>query len=496
MKSLLKKMVMGGLSVVMIAATLTGCSTATNSEKGGSNEKRTKISMMFPLYTEPPQKNDVWKMIEDRFNIELELMAVPNNSYEEKLKVTLASGSMPDLLLWTKFPDSEFNKYAEEGAFAELDDRIKSLPNIMKTPEAVFENARVDGKLYGVPRPRALTRAAVMIRQDWLENLGLPVPKTLDDFYKTAIAFTKDDPDGNNKPDTFGITLGENLSHLDPLWAAFDAGYGWKVQEDGTLISDAISPGSKQALEWLSKLYQEGGLDKDFAVLKNTQVWEKIEGGKAGILLGGQTSDYARYVDNLSKIDPKAKLIMIEPPVGPTGKSGFGETSGFSGQWVIPAKTNDDKISKLLELIEWMSSEEAYSLKRHGIEGVHHTKDSSGNIQMNIDKFKAEGVDATIQHNPFDPNFYVVTTAPEDVQQHQKNNLDMVQNMGVKNPAISYIAPSALDKLADLTKLRDEEFVSIVMGKLPLADFDRYAQEWLDKGGAKITEETNAWYHK
>ncbi|UQZ86807.1 Lipoprotein LipO precursor [Paenibacillus konkukensis] len=487
------------------ATTLLGCSMVPGAEdnppaasKEGASDsggtKRLKISMMFPLYNEPPQKNEVWKMIEDKFNIEFEPMAVPNNSYEDKLKVTLASGDMPDIILWTKYPDPELNTYVAQGAFAPLDDLIKASPNIMKTPQGIFDNIKIDGKLYGVPRTRALNRSAVMIRKDWLDNLGLPVPATMDDVYKTAVKFTTDDPDKNGKADTFGIAFGENVSHMDPLFMAFDSGAGWRVMEDGTLMNDAITPGKKQALEWLRKLYQDGGLDKDFAVLKNTQVWEKLEGGKAGILLGGQTSDYARYVENLAKVDPKANLIMIKPPAGPTGKFGYSETSGFFGEWVIPAKTDKDKLKRIMELLDWQAGDEAYNLKRYGVEGVHHTKNADGTYKINVDKYKADGVDAVIAHNPYDPYSYVVSSAPAAVQKAQKENLDLVRDMGIKNPALSFVAPSAPDKQSDLNKLRDEEYVKLVMGKVPMDDFDRFVQEWLDKGGRQITKETNDWY--
>ncbi|WP_282942712.1 extracellular solute-binding protein [Paenibacillus sp. RC67] len=255
----------------LTATTLIGCSivpgadekkpTANNTTPDSkSSQKRLKISMMFPLYNEPPQKNEVWKYIEDKFNIEFEPMAVPNNSYNDKLKVTLASGDMPDLILWTSYPDPELNKYVEQGAFTQLDEAIKVAPNIMKTPQTIFDNVKINNKLYGIPRTRALNRSAVMIRKDWLDNLGLPVPKTTDELYKTALKFTTDDPDKNGKADTFGIAFGENVSHMDPLYMAFDTGAGWRQMEDGTLMNSDITPGKKQALEWLRKLYQEGGV--------------------------------------------------------------------------------------------------------------------------------------------------------------------------------------------------------------------------------------------
>lgn len=52
---------------------------------------------------------------------------------------------------------------------------------------------------FGVIYPAASNHYFV-IRSDWLKNLNLEIPKTLDDLIKTAQAFTYNDPDGNGRP--------------------------------------------------------------------------------------------------------------------------------------------------------------------------------------------------------------------------------------------------------------------------------------------------------
>ena len=38
-----------------------------------------------------------------------------------------------------------------------------------------------------------------IVRKDWLDELNLPEPATLDDYYNVLKAFTEQDPDGNGK---------------------------------------------------------------------------------------------------------------------------------------------------------------------------------------------------------------------------------------------------------------------------------------------------------
>lgn len=498
-KSKWRKSLPLALAVTMLGGAAVGCAK-TGSDKPADSakpaeKKRIKISSMAPLYGDPPQKTEAWKFIEDKFNIDYEPLMIPNNSSEEKAKLAVASGDMADFMVWESFPSADFSNYADQGAFLALDDYIKDAPNIMKTPQAVWNNVKINGKIYGIPRTRTLNNTAVMIRKDWLDNLGLPVPQTTDELYKTAVAFTKNDPDKNGKADTFGFAVGENLAFLDTIWHAFDTGTSWRVMEDGTLMNSAITPGRKQGLTYLRDLYKEGAIDKDFAVLKTTQVWEKINNGNAGIYIGN-ISDYPKFVEALAKTNPSAKFEMIKLPVGPTGKSGMSEGIGFYGLQVIPAKLEKDKekVKRIIEFIDWQASDEGALFKQYGVEGVYYTKNADGTIKPNTDKLKADAVVNLISHNKYDPYLNVSTTASADVQKKQREMLDYDVDKGVKNPAIGFLAPTQREKGADLTKLRDEFFVNVVMGKRPLEDFDKFASEWLDKGGRQLTKEVNDWY--
>ncbi len=53
------------------------------------------------------------------------------------------------------------------------------------------------------------------IRQDWLDNLGLEVPRTWDEMAAVAEAFVTQDPDGNGEDDTIGILGPGNSDHMN-----------------------------------------------------------------------------------------------------------------------------------------------------------------------------------------------------------------------------------------------------------------------------------------
>lgn len=495
------KAMAGIMTVVLLAGSVIGCSgkkeeaASPGGEAAAPSAATQKISMMYPLYNNPPKKTEVWKIMEDKLNIEFEPMAIPSAQFGDKLQASIAANDLPDITHYWSFPDPKFTTYAKQGAFLQLDDLIKDTKYIKNIPQEQFDLIKVEGKLYGIPRPANPGRA-VMIRKDWLDNLGLPIPKTLDEFYEVAVKFAKEDPDQNGKDDTVGIILNQSMGwHLDPIFMAFDSGNGWKELEDGTLINAALTPQRKEALAWLNKLYMAGGIDQNFTIMKDNQMWEKLESGKAGLFLGGHTNDYNRFVVNLHKVDPKAELIMIRPPVGPGGKTGYPGGTGFFGQFALPSHIDKDKAKRAIELLDWQMSQEANDLRKMGIEGVHHTKNEDGTITMIGNKYNEEGIANLMWNIPNDPFNDIALDAPAEIQEAQRQNLTGLGDLDVKNPAVTYVPSSSVaEKLAELNKMSQEIAVKIVIGTEPIEAFDKFVDNWKAKGGEELTKEVNEWY--
>ena len=143
--------------------------------------------------------------------------------------------------------------------------RIKELFN--NFPQG-FSTSTVDGKRYGIPRYSGGngSDSVIWIRQDWLDKLGLEGPETLEDIEKIMDAFVNQDPDGNGKDDTIGVTLGmkNNIATwmADGSWI-FGA-YGdylpglWSKDADEKLVFGSIQPSIKQGLAKLNEWFEKG----------------------------------------------------------------------------------------------------------------------------------------------------------------------------------------------------------------------------------------------
>lgn len=136
--------------------------------------------------------------------------------------------------------NSSVRSSLKSGLFWDVGPYLSEFSNLAKIAPELKEAASIEGVLYGVPFQKNLARSGLIFRKDWLDKLGLPVPKTLDEVYEVARAFTEDDPDGNGVKDTTGFGDRSELkySSFKTLSSYFGTPNGWKVDDSGKFIPE------------------------------------------------------------------------------------------------------------------------------------------------------------------------------------------------------------------------------------------------------------------
>ena len=156
--------------------------------------------------------------------------------------------------------DEDIEKY--------MPDRLKEIYD--KYPQTFYPVIK-DGKTYGIACTPFLTEGQVMIiRQDWLDKLGLNAPSTLDEFEEVIRAFTEQGSGWKRgKKDTYGFTYaGDSIYNTgwvaDPL-SFFSANAGkhypgsWQEDENGQLVYGSIHEGNKRPWNgWHSGMQMDG----------------------------------------------------------------------------------------------------------------------------------------------------------------------------------------------------------------------------------------------
>ncbi|MDU0206349.1 extracellular solute-binding protein [Paenibacillus sp. MAH-36] len=445
--------------------------------------------------------NSLLQEIEKKTNTKLSITWVPQNTFSEKVKITLASGDMSDLTLVTSIFDPQVVQLAGDGAFWDLSPYIDSYPNFKALPKDIWENAKIKGKSYGIPRPRPLEGSwGLQLRKDWLDKLGLKVPETMDDVYAVAKAFTEKDPDGNGKADTYGLTANVDVNGMGTLsWVenTFNGvASNWKMK-DGQLVPVIFEPSEKQALEWLKRVYEEKILTPDWAALKNTQAREQYMGNKAGII-GTALNPQWLFMDAIRKLVPQGDSYPITYLIGPEGKFA-GRDAGNYGMFVIPKTVPEAKMKNILELMNQGYGEEISNLAAFGLPEVHYTVK---------DGFKVATEQAT-KDNLADvtnnlPNIFsgydkyqraYFAGIPKEYYDRNKKLIDERSTFSKPDPAYGLLSKTALTLGPDIDKKIQDMKVKVILGKESLAAWDDFvAKLKSDNDYRKIVQEMNEAY--
>ncbi|WNR46070.1 extracellular solute-binding protein [Paenibacillus roseipurpureus] len=476
------------VATLMTTALISGCGSDVGksavSSPGTSASKApetpTSIKAMAILFGDPPatQNNKGKEDFEKRGNVKLDIEFVPSDAYPDKLNVAIASNASYDLIL---FPDGKNDRFAnlvKQGAFYDLTPYLKGKKNLEFTPKEVWAGTSIQGKNYGVPRPRGLYgggEASVVMRKDWLDALGLPVPKTLDEFTKALRAFKEKDPAGGGKtipmvaysgaPSTWAGVSNAIFGNTSSVFYAFGVPNIYRLDK-GKPVSQSESPEFRKYVDWLRMAYGEKLIDKDAPVLKSGQAKDKFLAGVAGAWNANtQAMDDANY-DKLRKSDPKAELVVIPYLEGPDGKKGVAVTTGYYGLWAIPSSVPKDKVEKLVQFMDYSASEENFAFYKAGIIGYHSSEFKNGVAVRNEDQKKlwaSERPDQFVLVNRYDPYIYAGSTNP-DLRKKQMEALDAITKVGVENPLQGYNSQTG-SKNPDIGKKLESALVKYVVGE-------------------------------
>ena len=513
-------------SFVMTTALLSGCGTskannapsATNSASG--SKEPTKISIMIPLFnTEAPAADSpVIKKIEEFANVKLDINFVPSNTYNDKVNVSIAANQLPQMVAVQDIKATSFVNAARSGMFWDLTSQIKDLPNLSKNYDPVMlKNASLDGKNYGLPRGRGLTRAGGVLRKDWLSKLGLQKPTTVDELYNVIKAFATKDPDGNGKDDTVGLVMGAEttgnlFSAFDLIVTAYGGGNGYELK-DGKVVPTFMSDPYLKALKWYKRLYDEKLVNLDFPTVKPEQVFEQIDKEKGGLYLS--VIDDAERHDNLVKLvqqrDPKlaaksvadAKMDLLDSI--PQLKSVDGTvkvpaTAGFNGEFVFP-KTSvkaESDLKAILNAFDKLDTPEGQSIIKWGIEGTHYTvKDGlatvSGDTSL-VSKEVGTLWQIFLTNQAVDRSSIKGQLAP----MREKDLKEETDNMkyAVTDVSVPLISNTQSTKGTDLTKIINDARIKYIMGAINDDGWNQAVAQWKKSGGDQVIQEYTDAYNK
>ena len=568
-----QKQIVALVSATALAATaLAGCgktseeNTQTTSEENtqttavGEAEGTAKEDLPFSKYAEtvtvhlggsmnPNAKildgmsyedNAYTRFLKDDLNIEVVYDWIASSSdYDEKMNLCIGSGTIPEMMnvnatqyraLLKYDMIQPLDQYFEDYASDKLKGFVESGGEELKK---CITNDK--GEMMAIPAPSMMVGEMneMWIRQDWLDNLGLEVPRTWDEMAAVAEAFVTQDPDGNGEDDTIGILgpgnsnhindIGDNQFGLDPLFCSFQSyPQYWLQDEDGTVKYGSIQPETRVALEKIQKLYTDKLIDPEMLVRNNCQ--EAVLSGKVGIFFGPWWSGYTVGEATLAG---EADWRAYFTPLSEDGKY-YTHMPDPTSKYVVVSKSckNPEAAFKIISYLvaneqQWtddgitsseMSCADFYPLW-NGYDNADEIEVSTDTLEKYLaGEITMDDVDFS-QHKLLKSDMEAVTELkkePYDDFSLDKWNLDSDLAKTNLPRLVSLLvggAPYVNDKYipvynaysgqtetmqakwANLKKMEEETFAKIIMGKADISEFDTFVENWKNQGGDQILKE-------
>jgi putative aldouronate transport system substrate-binding protein len=441
--------------------------------------------------------------------------------YGQKLNVAITSNTLPDifqvdLTQLQKLIDADM---IEELAAVYNQYAAPLTKEILEGDGGIGLNSASKGdQLMALPSTTSTLDGSQMlwVREDWLETVNLPGPKTLDDVQKIAEAFVAQKPGGN--PHTYGLGLGKDIFAGYAGVGGLSFGYNaypkaWVKDASGQVVYGSIQPEMKTALAKLQEMSKAGLIDPEFGVQDSAKVDESIASGKVGMFYGQHWNAFWPIPDSF-KNDPKAdwKPYPIVTADGSPGKSLLGD--GAVAFYVV--KKGSAHPEALIKLMNYNlnkaygpkgrdmnfhgdSVEPAYMYAavaaQHPLQNINIYRDVIKGIETkSTEGLSSDGAGNYNDMNKFlagDSTFYgLYKWSGPDGGLSIEDGYD-INKLSISNEFIGAPTATMLKKGTTLTTLELETFTKIISNSASIDTFDQFVANWKKLGGDEITKEVN-----
>ena len=478
--------------------------------------------------------DNVWtRAYKDQLGINLDyIWTAPDDDYATKWNVSITAGDIPDVAI---VPESIYTQLLEGGYVEDMTEYYENYAS--DTYKAAVEAdggicmsyVTQDGRIMGLPHPGATpdNLEFLYIRQDWLDELGLPVPRTLDELLDTARAFQEAGLGGEN---TIGMAASGDLEEISigDLGGIFEA-YGvhrniWVEDEDGNLVFGDVQPEVKEVLQTLQDMYKEGLISPDFAAADFDSIAAQLSSGQCGITYGAYWVFANLYNTETMELDDWIVTDGVTVDGSPCVASGDAAPEHFI--FVKKGIEHPEAVVKMLNLQFELIDSNYGTYGAYEYETEDGAKESITSLYYclapfmrapwkNSDQAKRiinaleTGDDSEVMGTEAESMYLDCKTVIEENSNDPKYAFswgifgpggvyDIVDQMWEEdriyvNKFTSSYSDFALQNMTNMREILDAEYVKIIMGA-DIDNFDKAVETWYSTGGDRITEEVNEWY--
>lgn len=521
------------LSLLPMAAT---AEAAPGASPEGMEPFENRVKITVPVYDRskegyPAVDDNYWtrwvqKEFGDKYNVDVEYIAIPRGDVMTKYSLLIAGGDTPTILMEYDYP--KVAQWANDGAMAEID--LEEFAKVAPTYyQAMVNNNQlgytdINGKTYFVLTERPYYNTtftyATFLRKDWLDQLGKSVPET----YAEYVDVVKAIQDAGLSANPIGLSLPKTAYVTNFAFRDFPVDEAeWAMHSSLGTASLTWEPTyrllKRQNAEYNQDFFSsEYDLDTAEVGGGSSQWQTDFINGKV-FAYGGYMSANVSWLVSFYENNPDAQLVVSSPyQVVEEGVADypqiradnpFGMIVGFSSQ------ATPDQLKAAWMLMEWMIQPETLFVLENGVEGVTYVMGEDGlpqvngdyrgpemlNHNMNIDMTclvhaskKLGTIEQTIE--AISPKGIPQDFTQELIDYYYKLREIADKGWAYSDPVFAVAVESESEYTASLLSLYQE--YSVALTKCAPEEFDakyeEFKQKYLDAGYQEIIDERKAAY--
>ena len=446
--------------------------------------------------------------------------------YDEALNILVKDRNLPDIFLVSDRETLE--ELVENDLIEDLTEVYKSCASdkIQEMYESygkeLLASGTFDGKLFALPETAIDDGSQLLwLRRDWMEQLGVKEPKTLDEALSVIRAFQENRMGAEEGEDPVGLVCDPGLVgtvstsySVDSVFEMFGAyPQQWIKNADGEIVYGSLTEETKEALGYLRELYKQGILDPDFALRAQNNIRDLVVNGKCGAFFGLWWTPNNPLMDEYRKnkeTDWEPYYLTADAKRTVEVYSTF-----WDSKYVVVRKgyEHPEIVMKILSVLFDYSRYEAEDADEVNSYFALNVDPTARPLMINVDYNEATYmVTRHIREALYSPGD---AKTREDLSAIEVSYFDACREyLGAEVPSVEAWAAyksriSAVGLLVDanyhapekkylgdgdgeipqtLRSLEKKAFIQIIMGKKPVSSFDSFVEEWYRKGGDSLTE--------
>lgn len=525
-KAVIRRATSGVLAVAMVLG-MTGCGGTDKKEIVPETSAATTASTEFtgepveatyPLTTEKKQltvyaKNslssvlsnynevEAFKKAAEKLGVELVWTHPVTGSEADQYNLMIASQELPDIIFWDfSTTSTKLAGLLENGSAIDMDPYIRQYaPNYMKVVEQddeIKKQALNDEGKYAAmyklePNPARLVTAGPFMRKDLLDQYGLDVPVTIEDWHTVLTTFKE-----NGVAAPLSVVNSDPRSSMYFTMSAFKTYYSFALDPDTKQVT--FGPITENYREWLKEMkrwYEEGLIDPEYTATDRKALSSNMTSGKSAASMGVLSGSIGNITKAARKTNPEFELVGCPWPVKAEGDTpyiiNFEASVRVGGMGAVVTSSCKDP-ALAVQVLDYFYTEEGQDLLNWGTEGETYFVDNDGKKQftdMVLKNSEGKTPADVISHYAiptigftkmmdYDAWANIVMSMPEQVEANktwaQGDSIMMLPNLELpseKNDEYNKI-------MNEIQTYVDESQIKFITGSQNLeGDFDKYVEQ-------------------